>query len=361
MARNYKQYIETDESLILIFEDDMVALAKEHPLFGKVKEAVGSGKFDALPGLIDMAAHIKRATHGKFWVNDAGCIVVDGEELPDALSKRLMTLVEKTLPTEPLEKFWANLKLNPSAESRKDLYGFLEHNGIPITSDGCFLCYKRVGDDFKDLNSRSFDNSVGKVVKMDRSGVNPDRNVTCSTGLHVAAWKYAHDFYFNGHLLEVKVNPRDVVSVPVDYNNEKMRCCEYVVVRIADKPREEPLVFSVGDKADYLDPDTGVTHLVTIKVALEGFPHKYEVELDDTGEVKTVLESDLSWEENDEDYEEDDEFLDDEQDEDEDEQDEGGEPEQPTPTPPDPDALKALIENAEKVAADARKLLDGRN
>jgi Ran GTPase-activating protein (RanGAP) involved in mRNA processing and transport len=33
-------------------------------------------------------------------------------------------------------------------------------------------------------------------------------------------------------MLEVKVNPRDVVAVPVDYNNAKMRVCEYVVLSV---------------------------------------------------------------------------------------------------------------------------------
>ena len=28
----------------------------------------------------------------------------------------------------------------------------------------------------------------------------------------------------------IKVNPRDVVSIPVDYNNSKGRCCKYEVV-----------------------------------------------------------------------------------------------------------------------------------
>jgi len=30
----------------------------------------------------------------------------------------------------------------------------------------------------------------------------------------------------------VKVNPKDVVSVPVDYNNTKMRVCRYEVISV---------------------------------------------------------------------------------------------------------------------------------
>jgi DNA-binding transcriptional regulator/RsmH inhibitor MraZ len=92
-----------------------------------------------------------------------------------------------------------------------------------------------------DLQTGKFDNHPGKTPKMDRKDVDPDRNQTCSRGLHVAAYIYAKDFYGNGHLLEVKVNPKDVVAVPPDYNAQKMRVCEYFVVRECAGPRDEKL------------------------------------------------------------------------------------------------------------------------
>ena len=79
-----------------------------------------------------------------------------------------------------------------------------------------------------------YDNTPGRIVEMPREMVDPVRGNTCSQGLHVAAFKYAHSDYGNGegHLLEVKVNPRDVVAVPPDYDNQKMRVCKYKVIKI---------------------------------------------------------------------------------------------------------------------------------
>jgi bifunctional DNA-binding transcriptional regulator/antitoxin component of YhaV-PrlF toxin-antitoxin module len=138
-----------------------------------------------------------------------------------------------------------NLRQNPSEESRKDLYTFLEKNHVPITEDGYFVAYKGVNNDFTDNRTGSYDNSIGKTVKMPRDQVNPDRNQTCSTGLHVAAYEYAKGFA--ALLIEVKVNPRDVVSVPTDYNAQKMRVCEYTVVAECENELKEELYGHPGD------------------------------------------------------------------------------------------------------------------
>ena len=47
--------------------------------------------------------------------------------------------------------------------------------------------------------------------------------------------EYVHDFgYSEGVILEVLVSPRNVVAVPNDYNNTKMRCCEYFPIAISN-------------------------------------------------------------------------------------------------------------------------------
>lgn len=35
-------------------------------------------------------------------------------------------------------------------------------------------------------------------------------------------------------LLEVKIHPKDVVAIPTDYNQQKMRVCEYTVLAVND-------------------------------------------------------------------------------------------------------------------------------
>jgi hypothetical protein len=98
---------------------------------------------------------------------------------------------------------------------------------MPITEDGRFLAYKWVRSNYFDCHTGTFNNSVGKVCKMPRNKVNDDRTQTCSDGLHVCTHAYTK---FGERLMVVAVNPRDVVSVPNDYDNAKMRVCEYEVM-----------------------------------------------------------------------------------------------------------------------------------
>jgi bifunctional DNA-binding transcriptional regulator/antitoxin component of YhaV-PrlF toxin-antitoxin module len=91
---------------------------------------------------------------------------------------------------------------------------------------------------------------------MKRSEVDDDPAVTCSRGLHVAAFPYARDFYPNGKMMEVKVNPMDVVAVPDDYNAQKMRVCKYVVLRECEGPRpDQEVIYKYDDTADVDDWD----------------------------------------------------------------------------------------------------------
>ncbi len=116
--------------------------------------------------------------------------------------------------------------------SRRELYLFLEAANLPITDDGCFMAYKAVRGDFRDKHSGKFDNSPGVTHQMPREHVDDDRERTCSYGFHAAAYEYARNFLGAGgdKLVAVKINPADVVSVPSDYNNQKLRCCKYSVM-----------------------------------------------------------------------------------------------------------------------------------
>ena len=112
--------------------------------FDNIVEAVKKQDFDEVIKLIDLESQIKTffATEGVEVLN--GIIYVDGEELPGALSNRVLNFIEQGLPYEPLINFWNNLKNNPSMNSVEELYGCLEHNHHPITPDGCFIAYKAI-------------------------------------------------------------------------------------------------------------------------------------------------------------------------------------------------------------------------
>lgn len=269
-------YILTQKNATVVFDNGnpVTVPHTDSVRFGKVRDMIRSNNLDDLLFLVDKAAAIDERTEGKFSVID-GTIVIDGEKLPEALSDRLLALVEAGSDTRSLENFWDNLKLNPTETSRKDLFAFLQANNVPITRDGCFIAYKKVLDTYWDsYTGHTHLNKPGMTVSMPRDQVDGNRNNTCSSGLHVAAFEYASGFS-GTRLLEVKVNPRDVVAVPPDYNEQKMRVCKYQVLRETTTKYVEPL-YEAGDgseesvDASLVDKEETGEELVFIQPDIEG-------------------------------------------------------------------------------------------
>lgn len=164
----------------------------------------------------------------------------DGIPVPDIFSDRILQLVEQGYEFEPMLNFVRNLCENKDDHSIIELIDFLKHRNLPLTKDGCFLGYKRVRDDYKDHYTGTFDNSIGNIVKMPRAEVNDRRQECNSNGLHVGALEYVQGFSRGeGKIIIVKVNPKDVVSVPIDENFMKLRCCEYRVLADFEGPLTE--------------------------------------------------------------------------------------------------------------------------
>ncbi|RJR06222.1 hypothetical protein C4588_08035 [Candidatus Parcubacteria bacterium] len=230
--KQYSAHLITPQNVTIIFnEGNPVIINHSDSRWEKVLTALRLKNFDLLVGIVDRPSQIKQHTKGKFLVRD-GVVVIENEELPIELSDKLLEFVDAKLETRPLENFWNNLKRNPSEESKRDLFRFMRANKMPITHSGCFVAYKKVNSNYYDFYTGKILNAPGKVIKFERDKVNPDRNQTCSYGLHVAAYEYANTHYHGGSgaLLEVEVNPKDVVAVPPDYREQKMRVCRYRVL-----------------------------------------------------------------------------------------------------------------------------------
>jgi hypothetical protein len=184
-------------------------------------------------------------------VGNSGVTIEDGtvyyrnEEIHNSLTDKLLDLLDEGFNPGPWIKFLENLMSNPSFRSRSCLYDFLSHFNAPITPDGKFIAFKRVGKNWKDIHSGTMDNSVGRVVEMDRHMVDDDPQHTCSSGLHVCADEYLKGYATadSNRTLAVEVDPADVVAVPYDYNFSKMRVCRYKVLCEID-PKEIPDILS---------------------------------------------------------------------------------------------------------------------
>jgi len=233
--KKYINHLITPQQITIIFnQGNPISVAMEDNRYDELLTLIRREEFDKIAYLVDKPTKINEYSKGKFLVKD-GVVHIDSEALPNELSDKLLELVDAEEETRPLELFWHNLKRNPSKDSKKDLFSFLRVNKIPITPNGCFIAYKKIKEDWKDCHTGTINNKPGTIVKMERDQVDPNRNNTCSTGLHVAAYDYAANKFSGNILVEVEVNPRDVVAVPPDYDQQKMRVCKYRVIRRASE------------------------------------------------------------------------------------------------------------------------------
>ena len=161
-------------------------------------------------------------------------IYLNNLHLQDQLADWIVENIDSISPDSSYIRFLDNLAQNPDQRMQEQLYGFLKHTDVKINEDGMVLAYKAVSHNFKDIHSNTFDNSVGAVVEMPRDEVDDDPENTCSRGLHVAAASYIPQYgrkEYQHRVVQVLINPKDFVSIPVDYNFAKARVCRYTVAR----------------------------------------------------------------------------------------------------------------------------------
>lgn len=205
-------------------------ISKTHVTYQKVLDAIKASDWDLVKSIIEPVKVV--LNYGKGHVSVQGeQLFWKGKAMHNALTNRMIAMLQDGFPVEPLVNFMENLMTNPSKRAVDELYGFLEKNSLPITPDGHFLAYKKVRQNYFDCHTGTMDNSVGKVVQMERNEVDDNKEVTCSAGLHFCSQEYLPHFGGgDSRVVIVKINPRDVVSIPVDYNNAKGRACRYEVI-----------------------------------------------------------------------------------------------------------------------------------
>lgn len=185
-----------------------------------------------------------------------GSVFYRGEPLHNAVVDRILSFWRQGLDCQHLFVFLNNLMQNPSRSSVMELYDFLENKNIPITDDGCFLAYKSVNDDYTDKRTSSVDNSIGQVVEMERNQVDDNRHNDCSYGYHAGGLDYVFNVYRGARIVIVKINPKDVVSVPMDYNCQKLRTCRYEVVGDYEEALQKPLYSAQTHSIKSVEPNS---------------------------------------------------------------------------------------------------------
>lgn len=273
-------YILQGKQVTVVIGTTPHVVAKTHPAYQRVIDAIKAGEWKTVEDIIDPKRVILSLGEGNisiegqrlFWKN---------VELHNSLARRIIQMFSDGFDVSPMVNFMDNLMQNPSKTSVDELYGFLEANSLPLTSDGCFLAYRKVSENYFDIYSGTVLNKpaqyiteadmefVGSgkgkrqevtvevvdgvtTVSMDRNQVDDNRDRTCSVGLHFCSRSYLDCFGdSNSRIVIVKINPRDVVSIPSDYDNSKGRTCRYEIVDEIDKDKaDEAFAKAVQEKAE---------------------------------------------------------------------------------------------------------------
>ena len=242
-------YIIQGKNIVVVIDNKPHTITTSHIGYERIKDAIKAGDWDAVKDIIEPKQVVLNYGAGNVSIQ-GNTLFWKGEELHTTLAARLIEMYQDGFPIEPMIAFMENLMQNPSKRAVTELYGFLEKGNLPITPDGHFLAYKKVKQDYKDCYTGTMDNSVGQTVEMERNRVDDDKDRTCSTGLHFCSREYLN--HFGGErVIIVKINPRDVVSIPADYNDTKGRACRYEVIDEIDKEKaDEAFAKAVQSQAE---------------------------------------------------------------------------------------------------------------
>ena len=238
-----KYVIANDGTVSAMAAGQTYVFGKSHPSYDRLLTYLRADNVEYFEAAYDVISRINDFCEGYVSCNSSN-MTWDGIPMPEMFTDRILDMLQEGFPFEPMLNFLDNISQNPSDHAIVELFDFMDNKHMPITSDGCFLAYKAVDKNYKDLWSGNFDNSVGSTCEVPRSKVDSNRDRGCSNGLHVGAIDYAAQYGGidlkgsdgdddgGNNIVICKVKPRDVVSVPKCSQFQKLRCCKYEVVSI---------------------------------------------------------------------------------------------------------------------------------
>jgi len=232
-------FIGTENSLTVSFLDTakVYNIDATHPNWQVVLDKLDAEDYEGLEELLSVKKAVEvYASASGVEVDDIG-VKYNGNYIDNYATQKIMEFMKAKLPVKPLLNFVSKVMANPSSRAVQELYKFLEHGQMPLTPSGNFLAYKSVKENYRDWYSGNFSNTVGSEHTMARNDVCDDPDLGCSYGFHVGTLAYATEFNRGSNrLMIVEVDPSDVVSVPHDCQNQKLRTAKYKVVGEFEKP-----------------------------------------------------------------------------------------------------------------------------
>lgn len=239
-------YIIFQDKIELIF-DDLVQDIKisDRSLYDKIYDILSStsDKKESLVRELLENTPVKKVCNAL--INDESIrisndkVYIDGVEVTNSIGRLIIECANESNidNINLLSKFIRNIRENPNKDIINDICDFMSKSFVDgsfsITEEGHVIGYKKVRSTYKDIHSNTYLNLPGSVVMMEREDVCGDRDIACAPGLHFCSYSYLESFGSSGpndKILILSINPKDIVSVPYDYNCAKGRCCKYTVI-----------------------------------------------------------------------------------------------------------------------------------
>ena len=230
----------------VVVSNEVHTFDSSHQNYAFLIEAVKTKDASTFLSLINIGKNVQTWSKDGFVLRD-GSLFYGDEEIAPEITAIILDMINEGFDEVPMLNFMKRLFANPSSRAVKELYSWLAHKSLAICEDGCFLAYKSVniyhGEGFTDCDGRTVKdgdyvdkysnqirNNIGDVNEMARRKVDDNFKVGCSYGYHVGSLRYVTEVYSSNKQIICKVDPADVVSVPLDCDCQKIRCCKYEVV-----------------------------------------------------------------------------------------------------------------------------------
>lgn len=226
------KWVANNTMVNIVINGEVVNADYTHPSFKEIIAACLAEDFEKAITLANTGKTIEKWSLGAFEFKH-GKLYYCGEALHGSLIEKIISSIKEGDDNVNKYVFFLEDALCNDKNSYNEMWDFIKHNDIKIHDNGAIIGYKKVtvGADGKlyDSYTNTVPNDPGTLVQMPRHLVDDDKNRTCSYGLHVGSIEYVRNFSGN-RIVKVLVAPGCVVSVPTDYNGQKMRCSEYFVL-----------------------------------------------------------------------------------------------------------------------------------
>lgn len=229
-------YVVTDNNILVVINGKQLSANESHPFFTKIKSAILDHNWEKATKYFDISEQVKEYSSGRLELRDGEIYTTERNVyLKTALTKWVIDAIKDNTSSTFLINFINKVEQNERSHVREQIHNFITVGGLPICTDGSFIAYKSIREDYMDIHSGTCLNAVGTTLEMPEGDCG-EGDVCCSPGYHFGTESFVTKQFCGDRIVVVKINPADVLATP--NNQGKGRCHRYTVVGEIGKDME---------------------------------------------------------------------------------------------------------------------------